>query len=349
MAVFRRKEVIILAEFAPNVDKNRQRLADIIPLSHPFTVYIEQTKYCNFKCYYCMHSSHDQKDGVFYKKGHKMQNMDFELYKRAIGELKELGVKRIVFSGLGEPLMNPDFPKFVKYAVDAKIAERVEVITNGALITPKYADDILSAGITNINISIQGINGETYEKICGAKVDFDEFIKNLTYLFNSRGNTKIYIKCIDAILKNEDERKKFFDVFGNICDRIYIEHLVVMQQSMDILHETVDVDKNLYGELLNKSRDICSPAFYFLQIGADGLVYPCPIPGLTSDFAIGDMNKNTLKEIWNGDPRKKFLYKMLNFERKTITQCKGCACFNCISDPKEYLDDDAERLKGYFV
>lgn len=332
----------------PNYDTKRQRLADIIPLNHPFTIYIEQTKYCNFKCYYCMHSTHDKEDGVFAEKGHKMQHMDFGIYKKLISQLRELGIKRIVFSGLGEPLMNPRFPDFVRYAVDAGIAERVEVLTNGALLTRDYIDALLSAGITNINISIQGINAETYEQVCGVKLDFKQFINNLTYLYEHRGKTKIYMKCIDAILKKENDREKFYELFGGISDRIYIEHLIVMQQSMDNLHEIVDETRNLYGEAFSKKRDICAQCFYFLQAGVDGEVYPCSIPGLTHDFSIGNFTKNTLKEIWNGDLRKEHLRKMLSFKRSEINQCKNCSCFNCINDPLEYLDDDAERLLEYF-
>lgn len=337
-----------MAIIEANVDKNRQRLADIIPLDHPFTIYIEQTKYCNFKCYYCMHSTHDKTDGVFANNGHRMQHMDFKLFQKIIGELGELGIKRIVFSGLGEPLMNPDFPKFVKYAVDAKIAVRVDVLTNGALITPQYADALINAGISNINISLQGINAEEYERTCGVRLDFYKFIENLTYLYNHRKNTKIYMKCIDAILKTPEEKEMFYKIYGSICDKIYIEHLVVMQQSMDILHETVDISLNMYGEKIDTKRQICSQCFYFLQAGVDGEIYPCSIPGLTHDFSIGNINQNSLKEIWNGEKRKQHLKKMLQFKREEIKQCKNCACFNCISDPKEYLDNDAERLVKYF-
>lgn len=337
-----------MAEITPNYDTDRQRLADIIPLTHPFTIYIEQTKYCNFKCYYCMHSTHDQADGVFANKGHRMQHMDFEHYEMLIGQLKELGIKRIVFSGLGEPLMNPRFPEFVRYAVDAGIAERVEVLTNGALITPEYADALLDAGITNINISIQGIDAATYAQVCGARLDFVKFQENLTYLYEHRGKTKIYIKCLDAILDDERKKKKFYELFGGIADRIYVEHLVVMQQSMDNLHEIVDDTRNLYGEIFSKQRDICAQCFYFLQAGVDGEVYPCSIPGLTHDFSIGNFTRNTLREIWNGELRKAHLRKMLSFQRNEIEQCRNCSCFNCINDPLEYLDNDAERLLEYF-
>lgn len=337
-----------MAIIESNVDRNRQRLANIIPLEHPFTIYIEQTKYCNFKCYYCMHSTHNKADGVFSRNGHQMQHMDFGLYKKIVEELGNLGIKRIVFSGLGEPLMNPDFPKFVKYAVDAGIAERVDVLTNGALITPEYADALIGAGISNINISIQGINAESYERICGVKLDFEKFLENLAYLYQHRGKTKIYMKCIDAILKTSQERDQFYQLFGAISDKIYIEHLVVMQQSMDILHETVDGTLNMYGEEIDANRQICAQCFYFLQAGVDGEIYPCSIPGVTHDFSIGNINQSSLREIWNGEKRKKHLRMMLQFRRSEIKQCKNCVCFNCVSDPREYLDADAERLLKFF-
>ena len=56
-----------MAEIKPNYDTNRKKLADVIPLPAPFTVYIEQTKYCNFKCFYCIHSTSDEENGEFQK------------------------------------------------------------------------------------------------------------------------------------------------------------------------------------------------------------------------------------------------------------------------------------------
>ena len=55
-----------MAEIKPNYDTKRKKLADIIPLAQPFTVYIEQTKYCNFKCFYCIHSTRDEAGGEFH-------------------------------------------------------------------------------------------------------------------------------------------------------------------------------------------------------------------------------------------------------------------------------------------
>lgn len=338
------------AEIKPYYDSNRKKLADIIPLSHPFTVYIEQTRYCNFKCFYCIHSTRDVEGGEFEKLGYPVKHMEFEMYQEMIKQLSEFpkGIKRIVFSGLGEPLMNPRLPEMVRIAVEARIADRVEIITNGVLLVPEISDKLIEAGITNINISVQGISAEQYEETCGVKINFDTFIRNLTYLYEKRGNTQIYIKAIDATLKNKAEEEAFFEIFGKISDRIYIEHLIVMQQEMDVLKNIVDGNKNFYNEDFDINRQVCAQSFYFLQIGCDFHTFPCPNPGLSKTLSMGNARESTLIEIWNGPKRKQLLRTMLKFDRKSIPVCKDCTTFNCINNPLENLDEDAQNLIHLF-
>mgnify|MGYP005835253291 CR=1 FL=1 len=338
------------AEVKPYYDPNRKRLADIIPLSHPFTVYIEQTRYCNFKCFYCIHSTRDIPGGEFEQLEYPIKHMEFKMFEKIVKQLSEFpkGIKRIVFSGLGEPLMNPRLPEMVRVAKMAGIADRVEIITNGLLLTPEVADRLIDSGITNISISIQGINAGQYEETCGKRIDFEKFVDNLTYLYNHRKNTQIYIKAIDATFKDKDDESKFFEIFGNIADRIYVEHLVLMQQKMDKLKCMVDETKNFYNEEYNPSRKVCAQAFYFLQIGCDYDTFPCPNPGLPKSLSMGNVKENTLLEIWNGSRRKNLLRTMLEFKRESIPECCNCTTFNCINNPLENLDEDAPGLVDLF-
>lgn len=341
-----------MAEIKPNYDTKRKKLAEVIPLAAPFTVYIEQTKYCNFKCFYCIHSTRDEADGEFRALGHRMQHMDEVFFEKIIRELKEFpqdGIKRIVFSGLGEPLMNPRLPDYVRMTVEAGIAGRVEVITNGLLLTPEKSHALVEAGITNINISVQGLDAAGYEKTCGIRIDFERYLENLKYLYEHKGNVQIYIKAIDATLKTKENEEKFFRIFSPFADRIYIEHLVVMQQQMDGLREIVDGTKNFYGEELDVNRKVCAQSFYFMQIGCEGDIFPCPVPGLGKNLSMGNAKEHTLTEIWNGSRRRGFLRKMLKKEKDQIPDCATCTCFNAINNPMEQLDDDAERLLPLFA
>lgn len=341
-----------MAEIKPNYDTKRKKLAEVIPLAAPFTVYIEQTKYCNFKCFYCIHSTRDEADGEFRALGHRMQHMDEVFFEKIIRELKEFpqdGIKRIVFSGLGEPLMNPHLPDYVRMTVEAGIAGRVEVITNGLLLTPEKSRALVAAGITNINISVQGLDAAGYEKTCGIRIDFERYLENLKYLYEHKGNVQIYIKAIDATLGTKENEEKFFEIFSPFADRIYIEHLVVMQQQMDGLREIVDGTKNFYGEELDVNRKVCAQSFYFMQIGCEGDIFPCPVPGLGKNLSMGNAKEHTLTEIWNGSRRRGFLRKMLKKEKDQIPDCATCTCFNAINNPMEQLDDDAERLLPLFA
>ena len=341
-----------MAEIKPNYDTKRKKLAEVIPLAAPFTVYIEQTKYCNFKCFYCIHSTRDEANGEFRALGHRMQHMDEVFFEKIIRELKEFpqdGIKRIVFSGLGEPLMNPRLPDYVRMTVEAGIAGRVEVITNGLLLTPEKSRALVAAGITNINISVQGLDAAGYEETCGIRIDFERYLENLKYLYEHKGNVQIYIKAIDATLGTKENEEKFFEIFSPFADRIYIEHLVVMQQQMDGLREIVDGTKNFYGEELDVNRKVCAQSFYFMQIGCEGDIFPCPVPGLGKNLSMGNAKEHTLTEIWNGSRRRGFLRKMLKKEKDQIPDCATCTCFNAINNPMEQLDDDAERLLPLFA
>ena len=341
-----------MAEIKPNYDTKRKKLAEVIPLAAPFTVYIEQTKYCNFKCFYCIHSTRDEADGEFRALGHRMQHMDEVFFEKIIRELKEFpqdGIKRIVFSGLGEPLMNPRLPEYVRMVVEAGIAGRVEIITNGLLLTPEKSSALVAAGITNINISVQGLDAAGYEGTCGIRIDFERYLENLKYLYEHKGNVQIYIKAIDATLGTKENEEKFFEIFSPFADRIYIEHLVVMQQQMDGLREIVDGTKNFYGEELDVNRKVCAQSFYFMQIGCEGDIFPCPVPGLGKNLSMGNAKEHTLTEIWNGSRRRGFLRKMLKKEKDQIPDCATCTCFNAINNPMEQLDDDAERLLPLFA
>jgi len=338
------------AQIKPYYDTKRKKLADIIPLSHPFTVYIEVTRYCNIKCFYCLQSTRDDSNGAMRKLGLSPMHMDFNMYKEAINQLSTFpkGIKRIVFSGLGEPLMNPRLPEMVKIAVDSGICDRVEMITNGILLRPSVSDSLVNAGITNINVSIQGVTDEQYKEICGKDIKLQSLIDNLSYLYNNKKDTTIYIKAIDATLNGKEQEEKFYELFGNIADRIYIEHLVVMQQQMDDLKSIVDNTRNFYNEEITSDRDVCAQAFYFLQIGCELDTFPCPVPGLPRKLSMGNMKDNTFLEIWNGSKRKQMLRTMLEFRRNTIPECKDCTSFKCINNPLENLDEDAEKLVHLF-
>ena len=105
-----------MAEVKPSYDTKRQRLSEVIPLDSPLSMYVEPTRTCNFKCFYCMHSTRGEQGGVLEKTGFRLAHMDLEFYEKLVREIMAFptAVKRVCFSGLGEPLMNPQLPAMIR-------------------------------------------------------------------------------------------------------------------------------------------------------------------------------------------------------------------------------------------
>jgi len=337
------------AQIKPSYDANRRKLADIIPLDTPFTVYIEPTRYCNFKCFYCMHATRGEKNGALEKTGLDIKHMPFSVYEKILDQLSRFPqrIKRIVFSGLGEPLIYPELPKMVEYAKKADIFERVDIITNASILSREKSDALIKAGLSRILISLQGLSSKKYSEVCGVSQDINELVENIRYFYENRKNCSVFVKIIDAILSGKEEEEKFFDMFGNICDLIYVEHLITLEQQMGDHNGLADNRRNLNNQIYEES-DICPVIFYHININVDGDVFPCPVPGLPKSFSLGNIKEDELKSIWNGNRRKNLIQEHLKLNRKNIGICKSCVTYACINDTNERLDEYADGLLHLF-
>lgn len=65
---------------------DRQSLREIIPLKMPFSLFIEPTNLCNFRCVMCPLSSPDYRKIVGYS-GH----LGMDLYTKIISDIKKWG------------------------------------------------------------------------------------------------------------------------------------------------------------------------------------------------------------------------------------------------------------------
>lgn len=332
----------MLAKIAPGYDKQRAKLSDIIPISAPFTLFITPAQVCNFKCFYCtQHKSPEEKKRI----GFVSQLLDYEIFLKIAHQASEFPVpcKRVLLTGLGEPLMNPRIPEMVAILRDLGVAEKYEIFTNAYLLSHEMSDRLLDAGLTRLRISIQGLHAEKYEEVCGVKIDYDRLVDNIRYFYEHRGDCTVYIKIIDAGLDGKTDEDKFFSTFGDICDDIFIEHFVKAQPSMGDYEKKADNEYTFYGEE-SKFREVCPYIFYTLQTDAVGNVFPCPPLGLPLSFSLGNVIDTTLLSIWNGEKLRNLQLGHLRKKRATIPVCGTCTQYMCFTPEEDNLDKDAEDL-----
>jgi MoaA/NifB/PqqE/SkfB family radical SAM enzyme len=337
-----RREYNMQARISPGYDSQRKKLSEIIPIPTPFTLFITPAQVCNFRCFYCtQHKSRNEKKRL----GFQSQLLDYEVFLKIASQAAEFPepFRRVLLTGLGEPLMNPRIPEMVATLKRRGVADRYEIFTNAYLLSHDMSDRLLAAGLTRLRISIQGLSAEKYREVCGVDIEFDRLLDNIRYFYEHRGDCTVYLKIIDAGLAGKEDEEKFYSLFGDICDDIYIEHLVKAQPSMGDYENRADNYLTFYGERSQK-RDVCPYMFYTLQTDATGNVFPCPPLGLPVMFSLGNINKITLREIWNGDKLRALRLSHLHKNRDCVPVCDTCEHYLCFTPDEDNLDNDTEML-----
>lgn len=124
------------------------------PATHLAKVYVEPTDNCNIECVTCFRNSWAQIMG-------RMQEPTFQ---RILDGLRALdSMPTVYFGGIGEPLFHPRTPEWVKQAKD--LGARVELITNGTMLTEKKSRALIDAGLDVLWVSIDGATPESYADV----------------------------------------------------------------------------------------------------------------------------------------------------------------------------------------
>jgi len=91
----------------------------------------------------------------------------------------EAEVPSVSFTG-GEPTVRDDLPKLIRSAV--RIGLRVNLITNGTLLTDSLARELKRAGLRSAQVSIEGPNAEVHDALTGVDGSFERTINGISAL-----------------------------------------------------------------------------------------------------------------------------------------------------------------------
>ena len=145
------------------------------PVTHLTKVYIEPTDQCNIACRTCIRNSWDENLG----------RMSKETFSQILESVQQLTpVPTIFFGGLGEPLFHKHTVEWIARAKAA--GARVELITNGTMLTEKRSRQIIEAGLDVLWVSIDGATPESYADVrLGAELP--KVVENLARFRRMRG------------------------------------------------------------------------------------------------------------------------------------------------------------------
>lgn len=132
-------------------------------------IYLEPTTRCNLTCTMCPRNTWEQEP---------MGDMSLDVFRRLMEQLREIGTaETIFFGGIAEPLSHPDILTMVRLAKET--GRRVELISNGSLLTEETIEALLKAGLDMLWVSLDREHRESQEEISGGTGGYDPLVKTL--------------------------------------------------------------------------------------------------------------------------------------------------------------------------
>lgn len=332
--------------------EKRQILRDVLPLQKPLALFIEPTNICNFKCKPCAHGQEKNCEDL-----KPFMHLDFSLYEKMIKDITAWDgpkLKLLRLTALGEPFMNPKMCKMIKMAKDAEIAERVDLFSNGSLLTEKISRDIIDSGLDFIRISIYAVMPDRHAEVVQNPFSVQRIRENVAMLRRLRdeaGKTKpfIQVKMFDTYSYENDV---FVAMYKDIADEVGFEkvHDATKYNDSDLVgayYTNLEDARRTREEFASSLNDFktCPRPFMAMVVCANGDVVMCThdAPRATR---IASVKEQTLPEIWNGHALYKFREMLLTGNKDKNRLCRHCEWFR-LFPPEDNVDGfPLEKLPG---
>ncbi len=262
------------------------------------TLWFNTGTLCNLTCKNCYIESSPKNDRLAY--------LSFDEFKVFVNESiqNEMGTEEIGFTG-GEPFMNKDILKMIKYSLDNGF--KTLVLTNAMKPMMNNRKNLNKLNHLNLSIrvSIDHYNKDKHEQIRGPN-SWEPMIEGLKWLSENKFNYCLATR----LMWDEDEEttrknfKKFVDQYQLILDVENKSQLVTFAE-MDEKQDTPEITTECW-DILNKNPDtiMCSTSRMIVKKKGDEnpSVIACTLLPYKQEFDLGDTLKESMKKIYLNHP-----------------------------------------------
>ncbi len=287
-------------------DKKIKKVIKNLEGKPPMSLDIGTTNACNSNCVMCPH--HLLKEIGF---------MDMNLYKKIIDNCASFGVKSVVLSFFGEPLLDQTIIEKIKYAKSKDLI--VGFYSNASLLGLEISKRLIESGLDWITISFDAYSKETYEKI-RVGLRFDETSENIINFMKMRNELGLKKPSVSLVLveldENRKEIKKFYKQWKNIVDGLNILNQRNWAGNLD-----KDSEKSFHFK--NQKRWPCSFIWQKMVVDWNGDVVLC-CDDWNHREVLGNLKEGSIEDIWFGERLKKIRENHLAGEFDKVPLCAAC-------------------------
>jgi MoaA/NifB/PqqE/SkfB family radical SAM enzyme len=295
-----------------------------IRLGQPCVLMIEPTSFCNLRCPLCP-SGNDTL-------GRGRGNMALEHFHHMLDQAAE-HVFLLMLWNQGEPFLHRNLLDMVRYARSKRIPTITS--TNVHFIrTPEEAEAIVSSGLDEIIVSLDGVTPESYARY-RVGGDFEKVVSGIRLLAEAKGrlgadHPVIHLQFI-LMKHNEGEiaaarglaRRLGADRLSLKTAQVYTREEAEAFLPSDERHSRYRYDAE---GLVTKAPMVnsCKHLWYSTVVNWDGSVSPCCFDK-DGRHRLGQAgNGRSLAGVWEGDAYQAFRNRILS-DRASIPMCHNCS------------------------
>lgn len=285
---------------------------------YPIHLDIEATSACNFECTMCHRTELIKKNEYW-----KIENFNFDKYKKIIDEGSKKGLKSVKYQFFGEPMINKKIFEMIKYAKNAGIVDTM-FNTNASLLTELNSRKLIESGIDKVFFSFDSPYREKFNKI-RIKGDYDQVLNNIKNFMKIKKEMNSFtpITRVQMVLMKEtkDDWEDFKKLFEPIVDTVaYVDYLDHGRQNY---HDKKGILKLEKSDTPYKCPQLWQRAF----VHPDGIVTPCCID-TDRTLVMGNINDQSIDQIWRGDKYSRIRKLHADGKSHEIPLCKNCPLAN---------------------
>jgi len=288
----------------------------------PITISVEPTTACNLRCPECPSGLR-----AFTR---PTGNLKEDFFRKTIDSLAP-DLLYLIFYFQGEPYINPKFLDMVEYAHRKRIYTTTS--TNGHFLNEANARKTVESGLDRLIISVDGTTQDTYEsyrKEGNLEAVLQGARNVVKWKKQLKSTTPHLIFQFLVVQPNEHQIPEIYKLAREIgVDEVKLKTAQVYdyENGNDLIptierYARYQMQADGTYRIKNKLLNHCWKLWHSCVITWDGVVVPCCFDK-DALHKLGDLKKNTFREIWQDKSYQQFRTTLLS-GRKHIDICINC-------------------------
>lgn len=295
------------------------------------TMELELSRECNLRCIYCYADSGER----------RTDELSYEEIVSAIDQAVELGARKIVVLGGGEPLCYPKIFDVLTYLYESGV--EIELFTNGTLITDEIARTLVRLGVKPV-IKMNSLRPDVQDVLAGKKGAYTAIRQGLSLLMEAGYARELPLGAQTVVCRHNLEELP--DMWIWLRERgiiPYFEMLTLQGRARRHLDLELDmrelealfvrlahIDAEQFGHVWEPHPSVaafcCDRHEYSCTVSVTGDIFPCP--GV--DVSAGNIKNSSLAKILE---KSVMIHDLRNIRLKIKGECAQCdlkaQCYGC--------------------